>query len=256
MSPLFAQFCEQVCLMIRWKAARGPVADELAAHLEDHAAALEARGLDPETAARRAVEAMGNPYALGAELDAAHPPTLPRLSRVLLVLGLLILLAGFGLGANQQTGLFAMAGVFPQAPELPCDEEDTVVLEGTASGGGVLGGYTLAPSGRAGLVYVRWEYEGDVEEQYQLQAPLTATASRPWLPVPAVYAPDAVYTDDAGGSSSCSLWAGKSYLLGASGMLLIAEPTPGATEFSITVSAATGEAIFFTVTLPEEVPPL
>ena len=56
MSPLFSKFCEQVCLMIRWKAAREPVADELAAHLEDHAAALEARGLDPETAARRAVE--------------------------------------------------------------------------------------------------------------------------------------------------------------------------------------------------------
>ena len=182
MSPLFAQFCEQVCLMIRWKAARGPVADELAAHLEDHAAALEARGLDPETAARRAVEAMGNPYALGAELDAAHPPTLPRLSRVLLVLGLLILLAGFGLGANQQTGLFAMAGVFPQAPELPCDEEDTVVLEGTASGGGVLGDYTLAPSGRAGLVYVRWEYEGDVEEQYQLQAPSPPPPAAPGSP--------------------------------------------------------------------------
>lgn len=250
--PQFNEFCRRVCSVIRWRAARRPVADELAAHLEDHAAALEARGLDPETAARRAVEAMGNPYALGAELDAAHPPTLPRLSRVLLVLGLLILLAGFGLGANQQTGLFAMAGVFPQAPELPCDEEDTVVLEGTASGGGVLGGYTLAPSGRAGLVYVRWEYEG----QYQLQAPLTATASRPWLPVPAVYAPDAVYTDDAGGSGSCYLTSGEDYLLGSTAWLLIVNPTPGATEFSITVSAATGEAIFFTVTLPEEVPPL
>ena len=45
MSPLFAQFCEQVCLLIRWKAARGPVADELAAHLEDHAAALMERGI-------------------------------------------------------------------------------------------------------------------------------------------------------------------------------------------------------------------
>ena len=101
--PQFNEFCRRVCSVIRWKAARGPVADELAAHLEDHAAALEARGLDPETAARRAVEAMGNPYALGAELDRTHPPTVPRLSRVLLVLGLLILLAGFGLGANQQT---------------------------------------------------------------------------------------------------------------------------------------------------------
>ena len=54
--PQFNEFCAQVCLMIRWKAAREPVADELTAHLEDHAAALEARGLDPETAARQAVQ--------------------------------------------------------------------------------------------------------------------------------------------------------------------------------------------------------
>ena len=45
MSPLFSQFCEQVCLMIRWRAARKPVADELAAHLEDHAAAPGAGAL-------------------------------------------------------------------------------------------------------------------------------------------------------------------------------------------------------------------
>ena len=79
MSTPFSQFCDQVVRRVRWFPARGAIATELRAHLEDHAAALEARGLDPETAARRAVEAMGNPYALGAELDAAHPPTLPRL---------------------------------------------------------------------------------------------------------------------------------------------------------------------------------
>ena len=66
MSPLFAQFCEQVCLMIRWKAAREPVADELTAHLEDHAAALEARGLDPETAARRAASSGDRPRSISA----------------------------------------------------------------------------------------------------------------------------------------------------------------------------------------------
>ena len=74
--PQFNEFCAQVCLMIRWKAARGPVADELAAHLEDHAAALEARGLDPETAAQQAVAAMGDPEALGRQLNRAHPPLL------------------------------------------------------------------------------------------------------------------------------------------------------------------------------------
>ena len=76
MSPLFAQFCEQVCLMIRWKAAREPVADELTAHLEDHAAALMERGTPEEEAAQQAVAAMGDPEALGRQLNRAHPPLL------------------------------------------------------------------------------------------------------------------------------------------------------------------------------------
>lgn len=248
-SPQFNEFCAQVCLMIRWKAAREPVADELTAHLEDHAAALEARGLDPETAARRAVEAMGDPYALGAELDAAHPPTLPRLSRVLLALGLLILLAALVLGFRQHTGLPALSGITPRGPGLPeYPTVETVLREGAASGGGILGDYTFTPSRQAGLAQA-WLGE------YEIQLPLTAVSSRPWLPSPHFTALAASYTDNAGGSGSCSLWAGKSYLLGASGMLLIAEPTPGATEFSITLSAPTGESIFFTVTLNQEVPP-
>lgn len=74
----FEDFCQKVCQMLRWKAARGPVSAELTAHLEDHAAALEARGLSPEEAAAQAVTAMGNPYALGHALDQTHPPTLPR----------------------------------------------------------------------------------------------------------------------------------------------------------------------------------
>lgn len=52
-------------------------------------------------------------------------------------------------------------------------------------------------------------------------------------------------TDDAGGSGPCSLRSGEDYLLGASGWLYIADPTPGARVFTITVSAA-GEEISFT----------
>ena len=33
----FEDFCQKVCQMLRWKAARGPVSAELTAHLEDHA---------------------------------------------------------------------------------------------------------------------------------------------------------------------------------------------------------------------------
>ena len=83
----FEDFCQKVCQMLRWKAARGPVSAELTAHLEDHAAALEARGLSPEEATAQAVTAMGNPYALGHALDQTHPPTLPRLSRLFLAVG-------------------------------------------------------------------------------------------------------------------------------------------------------------------------
>lgn len=72
----FNEFCDRVCLMIRWKAARGPVADELAAHLEDHAAALMERGTPEEEAAQRALEAMGDPEELGRQLNRAHPPLL------------------------------------------------------------------------------------------------------------------------------------------------------------------------------------
>lgn len=97
----FEDFCQKVCQMLRWKAARGPVSAELTAHLEDHAAALEARGLSPEEATAQAVTAMGNPYALGHALDQTHPPTLPRLSRLFLAVGLLALFLGILLGLNR-----------------------------------------------------------------------------------------------------------------------------------------------------------
>ena len=145
----FNEFCDRVCLMIRWKAARGPVAEELAAHLEDHAAALEAQGISPDVAAQQAVAAMGDPYALGAELDRAHPPTLPRLSRVLLALGLLILAAALVLGFRQHTGLPALSGVIPRSPELPEHPRvETVLREGSAAGGGQLGRTPSPPPDR------------------------------------------------------------------------------------------------------------
>ena len=40
MSTPFSQFCDQVVRRVRWFPARGSIAAELRAHLEDHAAAL------------------------------------------------------------------------------------------------------------------------------------------------------------------------------------------------------------------------
>ena len=76
MSTPFSQFCDQVVRRVRWFPARGAIAAELRAHLEDHAAALMERGTPEEEAAQQAVAAMGDPEALGRQLNRAHPPLL------------------------------------------------------------------------------------------------------------------------------------------------------------------------------------
>lgn len=50
------------------------VRDELMAHMEDQKEAYMAEGLEEEAAAQRAVAEMGDPTAVGMELDAAHRP--------------------------------------------------------------------------------------------------------------------------------------------------------------------------------------
>ena len=75
----FEDFCQKVCQMLRWKAAWGPVSAELTAHLEDHAAALEARGLSSEEAAAQAVPASavplcgGHQHNIGLSSGRLHP---------------------------------------------------------------------------------------------------------------------------------------------------------------------------------------
>ena len=250
----FDTFCARVCSAIRWKPARKLAQAELTAHLEDHAQALAAKGLAPDLAAERAVAAMGDPYELGHALDRAHPPTLPRLSRMATLAGALLLLAGIAVGARNHSGPFALEGLFPQAPalELSYGSTSQLLAEGTAVGGGRLGAYTLSPSGRAGLTY---DSQLEAEIDLQIQVPITA-AARPWLPAPAIYHLEGAWTDESGGSGVVHVGWEADYLLGTSGWLHLIEPTPGARQFTITLTAPSGEEIFFTVTLPEEVPPL
>ena len=254
--PTIDDFCAQVCQQVRFRPDHAAIRAELAAHWEDHAAALMERGIPEEEAARRALEAMGDPYALGAELDAAHPPTLPRLSRVLLALGLLILLAALVLGFRQHTGLPALSGITPRGPGLPeYPTVETVLREGAASGGGQLGAYTFTPSGQAALTSrARPETGGVVTPAREIQVPITMIPRRFWLPAAAPAWADAVYTDDTGRTGEGFLRTSDTYLLGASGFLYLNDPAPGAREFSVTVSMF-GEELHFTVTLDQEVPP-
>ena len=59
---------------IRWKRARPVLALELERHLADQTEAFQAEGQDEDTAVRLALEDMGDPVELGAELDRVHRP--------------------------------------------------------------------------------------------------------------------------------------------------------------------------------------
>lgn len=82
-------YLETVASQIRWKRARPVVVLELERHLEDQRDAFAEEG--HENAEQMALEEMGDPVALGAELDSVHRPA-PQYG----LLALTILLALFG----------------------------------------------------------------------------------------------------------------------------------------------------------------
>ncbi len=68
------EFIDAVCAKVRFTPAREKIAEELQAHIEDRAAMLTEHGVAPESAAARAVAAMGDPAEIGAALDREHSP--------------------------------------------------------------------------------------------------------------------------------------------------------------------------------------
>lgn len=67
-------YLETVQAQIRWKRARPVVLRELRTHLEDQRADFLAEGKDETEAERLAVTEMGDPAAVGVELDRLHRP--------------------------------------------------------------------------------------------------------------------------------------------------------------------------------------
>ena len=84
-------YLEVVREEIRWKRARPVLIQELERHLEDQKEALLKEGKSPEEAERLAIQDMGDPVIVGAELDAVHRPR-PQWG----LLGLTIALAAAG----------------------------------------------------------------------------------------------------------------------------------------------------------------
>ena len=61
---------------VRFEKAHKAIGDEIRAHIEDQAEANISEGMDKETAEKKAVEDMGDPVAIGLELDKVHRPQL------------------------------------------------------------------------------------------------------------------------------------------------------------------------------------
>lgn len=80
-------YLDTVQEQIRWRRARPVLALELERHLADQTEALQAEGVCEDEAVRLALEDMGDPVALGAELDRVHRPR-PQWGLLGLTLGL------------------------------------------------------------------------------------------------------------------------------------------------------------------------
>ena len=84
-------FIEAVAAEIRWKKARPVLTEEIRTHLLDQRDAYAAQGMAEDAAQAEAVRQMGDPVALGTDLDRIHRP---RPQWGLLALTMLLALCG------------------------------------------------------------------------------------------------------------------------------------------------------------------
>lgn len=182
----FQAYCESVCAMVRWKPYHAAISAELTAHMQDHADALTAGGMEYPQAREAAAAAMGDPAELGRELNALHLPWWPLLARLMrfLALALVVLafvlpyISGFSFG-NPSSTMAANPAELVLVPRAIAGTE-RVVATGGAKGGGQLGHYTLSDEGSAALIYVDGSQEG-YRSYYALRVVFSTTKDLFWL---------------------------------------------------------------------------
>lgn len=246
----FDAFCDQVCSVIRQPLAKRLAREELTAHLEDHAAALEEQGVPPEEAALRAVEAMGDPYQIGHQLNRCHNSMFPGLTTLLTVVGVMLILISIVSSSLLHTGLFSHSSLLPPACTLPFQENETPVISGTASGGGTVGGYRVTAQDAA---LIRTPEYPDDPSHLELQVTLSSSHWQPWLDNLDLYEVPGTWIDSTGatGTTYCFSWLDSP--LTGTGYLEIKDPTPGAQWFTVTLGRP-GDQIYLQIVLDQEVP--
>ena len=123
-------FIEAVAAEIRWKKARPVLMEEIRTHLLDQRDAYAAQGMAEDAAQAEAVRQMGDPVALGTDLDRIHRP---RPQWGLLALALVLTAAG----------VFLRYSLTADMPAISLGDRQMDLLGGLIGAGALAVGYLL-----------------------------------------------------------------------------------------------------------------
>ena len=140
-------YLDTVTAQIRWKRARAAAVRELETHLEDQRQEFQTEGHPPEEAERLAVEEMGDPVAVGTDLDRLHRPR-PQWGMLAVTLALLLV------GSFLRYALTRVGEPWYDLDPFRC------ALSAAAGAAALMGAYFLDVSR---LLYrARWVYMGAI----------------------------------------------------------------------------------------------
>ncbi len=131
---LFYDWCRKATRLIRYKHDRQAVYDELMAHLEDKQAEFETSGMPVDSAQRKALEAMGSPDAIAAELADIHKPFWGYTFSILRVICILLCVAVlFTVGQQVISTCTYLINYDSSCVTMPPDEYWTKLAQGSAA---------------------------------------------------------------------------------------------------------------------------
>lgn len=123
-------FIEAVAAEIRWKKARPVLTEEIRTHLLDQRDAYAAQGMTEDAAQAEAVRQMGDPVALGTDLDRIHRPR-PQWGLLALALAL------------TAAGVFLRYSLTADMPAISLGDRQMDLLGGLIGAGALAVGYLL-----------------------------------------------------------------------------------------------------------------
>lgn len=103
-SAKFTEYLKTVCGEVRWQRSHNTISRELLGHLEDQKSACMAEGMNESEAEQKAILEMGDPVAVGSELNSAYRPktdwNLLLITVVFLIVGICSRLMMTGIESN------------------------------------------------------------------------------------------------------------------------------------------------------------